>query len=536
MRPSIHEPRPSQRFRWLLAAALVPVLVLAALAFLGARAQRDAALQGARREAVATAVLVAEWLAAELPAAIETAPLIDDPPQPRPDATMEIVDQAAGDAGALRALRDDPDAGFSPAGLPIRILAGLRLWEKTKDPQDAAALATLAADEAASVLSPTIFDRLGDADRAAAWQRGARARTALRQHPGIDAQGRWIPTADGWLWLARGQNQVRFLTTERFQDLATPTAIDLPAWANWRVAWDGLPATGDEVLARRAVAFAGSPLVEITEKRPGLILEAARRNEFWTSLLLVAAAACAAAALAAMRRAITRERKLGELKSQFVSSVSHELRAPVGSIRLMAEALHGGRVKDAAARDFTRLIASEGARLGHLIENVLDLTRIDEGRKRYHPEECDLHAVAADAARLITPHAEAKQVRLATRLCEANARIDSAAIQQALLNLLDNALKFSPPGGTITLTLDASPSGGWLLRVGDEGPGIPPAERQRVFERFHRLGNELRRETQGCGIGLSIVKSIVEAHGGRVAIADTPPPGTTVEIHLPERT
>ena len=198
----------------------------------------------------------------------------------------------------------------------------------------------------------------------------------------------------------------------------------------------------------------------------------------------------------------------------------------------MAEALHDNRVNPDTARDFLRLIASEGSRLSHLIENVLDLTRIDEGRKRYHFEDCNLQAVAADAARLITPHAITKQLHITTDLAEATARIDAVAIQQALLNLLENAVKFSPPGGTITLSLLPAPTG-WLLRVSDQGPGIPPAEHTRVFERFHRLGNELRRETQGCGIGLSIVKSIVSAHHGHVAIAQSPPPGTTVEILLP---
>ena len=517
----------TRRFRWLMLAALVPVGLLAVLALLGARAQRDAAIQGARREATASAVLAAEWLTVELAAAVDIAPLFDDPPQPQPDATMEMLDQA--DPAALRKIRDDPAAGFSPAGLPLRVLAGLQLLEASDLPEDATALAELAAADAASVISPAIFHQLGDTARTADWQRGDLARAAFRRHPQPDPNGRWIDTNEGWLWLAREENQLRFLDARRFEN-ASP--ISLPDWAASRIAWDGVPSLGDEVLARRTIAFPGSPLVEIIEKSPGLLTQQARRAVLWSLLLPFAAAIAAAAAITAMRRAITRERQLGELKSQFVSSVSHELRAPVGSIRLMAEALHEGRVKDAPAADFIRLIASEGARLGHLIENVLDLTRIDEGRKRYHLEECDLQAVVADAARIINPHAAAKKLTITTHLTEATAQIDAAAIQQALLNLLDNAVKFSPPGGTITLTLDPAPDGGWRIRVSDEGPGIPPDDRQRVFDRFHRLGNELRRETQGCGIGLGIVKSIVEAHGGRVAIADTPPPGTTIEIHL----
>lgn len=520
------DPSP-RRFRWLMLGALVPVGLLAVLALLGARAQRDAALQGARREASAAAVLAAEWFSVEMTAAVETAPLFDDPPLPQPDATMEVLDQA--DAAALRNIREDPAAGFSPAGLPLRILAGLRLLETSDLPEDATALSSLAAEDAASVISPSVFQQLGDTARIADWQRGDHARAAFRRHPQTDPNGRWIHTNEGWLWLVREGNQIRFLDAVRFEN-ASPIAI--PDWATWRIAWHGVSSLGDEVLARRTIAFPGSPLVEIIEKHPGLLTQQARRAVLWSLLLPFAAAIAAAAAITAMRRAINRERQLGELKSQFVSSVSHELRAPVGSIRLMAEALHEGRVKDAPAADFIRLIASEGARLGHLIENVLDLTRSDEGRKRYHLEECDLQAVVADAARIIAPHAAAKQLTITTHLTESTAQIDAAAIQQALLNLLDNAVKFSPPGGTITLALDLAPDGGWRIRVSDEGPGIPPADRLLVFDRFHRLGNELRRETQGCGIGLGIVKSIVEAHGGRVAINDSLPPGTTVEIHL----
>ncbi len=528
MNASIHTQRSSRRFLLVFVMALLPLAALVILASIGNHARRDAAVQAAQREAAAGAVLLADRLAATLEATIAIAPLIDDPPAPRPEASMEPLDHAGNDAATLRALRDDAHAGFSPAGLPMRVLAGLRVWENHRDPRDAEALAALAGDETPSILSPAIFAKLGDTARAEEWWRGERARAALRQHPGLDPQGQWIATNDGWLWVAREANRLHFVEAPNLT--ATP---ELPAWADWHVAWNGLPTSGDEVLARREIAAAGAPLLEITERDPGSILDAAKRAERWNWLVLLAVGMLACAALVQMRRTMVREHNLAELKAQFVSSVSHELRAPVGSIRLMAEGLHEGRIKGGAAREFLRLIASEGARLGHMIENVLDLTRIDEGRKRYQPEESDLRAVAADATRLITPHAEGRELRIETRLAEATAHIDAAAIRQALLNLLENAVKFSPHGGTIILTLDAAPDGGWLLRVSDQGPGIPPAEHRRVFERFHRLGNELQRETQGCGIGLGIVKSIVEAHGGSVAVADTTPPGATLEIHLP---
>jgi signal transduction histidine kinase len=215
--------------------------------------------------------------------------------------------------------------------------------------------------------------------------------------------------------------------------------------------------------------------------------------------------------------------------------VSHELRAPIGSIRLMAEALHDGKVAGGAAREFHRLIAGESARLSQMVENVLDFARIEEGRKRYQFEETDLQQLAADTLRLLAPLAAERGITLVPELSCVTATVDPAAIQQALVNLLDNAIKFSPEGGTVTVGLEeAAPAlpqdaegstrdacgPRWVLSVRDQGPGIPPAERERIFERFYRLGNELRRETQGAGIGLSIVKHIAEGHGGRVAVCE----------------
>jgi signal transduction histidine kinase len=127
------------------------------------------------------------------------------------------------------------------------------------------------------------------------------------------------------------------------------------------------------------------------------------------------------------------------------------------------------------------------------------------------------------------PLAAERGVKLSANLADCTAAVDPAAIQQAVVNLVDNAIKFSPAGGTVTVTLTDTEAG-WVLAVSDEGPGIPAAEHERIFERFHRLGNELRRETQGTGIGLSIVKHIAEAHGGTVKVADREGGGTVFTI------
>ena len=175
----------------------------------------------------------------------------------------------------------------------------------------------------------------------------------------------------------------------------------------------------------------------------------------------------------------------------------------------------------------------EGARLSHLVENVLDVARIEDGKKRYHFEECNLTELVRDAGKLMAPLARERGVEIQSRLEEVSATLDPHAIQQAVLNLLDNAVKFSPPGATVEVVLENPSADGWKIAIRDHGPGIPTEEHERIFERFHRLGNELRRETQGTGIGLSIVKHIITAHEGRVTVNSTPGEGSTFTLTAP---
>jgi two-component system sensor histidine kinase SenX3 len=222
------------------------------------------------------------------------------------------------------------------------------------------------------------------------------------------------------------------------------------------------------------------------------------------------------------------------MKSQFVASVSHELRAPVASIRLMADALEAEKVPPETAKEFHRLIAREGARLSTLVGNVLDHARIEQGRKVWKMEPCDLSSLVADTVRVMEPLAQEKGIELKVDFSAVQATVDADAIQQALVNLLDNAIKFSPPGTTVTtlLALDEE-SRSWRLSVRDEGPGIPKEEQSRIFERFYRPGDELRRETQGTGIGLSLVKSIAEAHRGAITVESEPGKGSNFTLTFP---
>jgi len=260
--------------------------------------------------------------------------------------------------------------------------------------------------------------------------------------------------------------------------------------------------------------------------------------------IIILAAAVALAGLLAAWRAFHRQLNLAEMKTNFVSSVSHELRAPIASVRLMAESLDRGKIPDAQKQaDYFRLIVQECRRLTALIENVLDFSRIGQGSKQYEFEATDLVGLVEQTLKLMEPYATERQVTLCVAMdrhqrstLNAQPEIDARAIQQALVNLLDNAIKHAPRGTSVTVGLESSlnsqPSTINLF-VEDHGEGIPPEEHEKIFEPFYRRGTELRRETRGIGIGLTIVKHIVEAHGGTVAVRSAVGQGSRFTIELP---
>ena len=291
---------------------------------------------------------------------------------------------------------------------------------------------------------------------------------------------------------------------------------------------------------------------------PEIVFAAQRRRQWLFGGLILAAAAVAGLAAWQMQRSIHRQQALNEEQSNFIASVSHELRIPLATLRLLAEGLASGRVTEPQQRrQYAGLLLQETRRLGRLVENVLDFGRIEQGRKEYQFEPTDLVRLVSATVRAFEPLAAERKVRIAwtepvdsqfAGRSEAVVELlaDGVALQQALSNLLDNALKHAPEGSVVTVAVEAvgSPSGDLAsvstrlpsvvrISVRDAGPGIPPEDRQRIFERFFRRGSELRRETQGVGLGLAIVWHVVTAHRGRVWVDDTPGPGACFVIELP---
>jgi two-component system phosphate regulon sensor histidine kinase PhoR len=231
---------------------------------------------------------------------------------------------------------------------------------------------------------------------------------------------------------------------------------------------------------------------------------------------------------------LRRQQELARLRTEFVSGVSHELRTPLAQIRWFAELLHMGKLRSEEERMRSAgIIDQEARRLTYLVENVLNFARGDKGVNRVSVAPVDLDREIEDALELFAPLARARKMTIATAL-RANAIVplDRDALRQMLLNLLDNAAKYGPPGQTITVGSELAGDRARIW-VEDQGPGIPHDDRQRVWEPYVRLGREVESATGGSGIGLSVVRELATLHGGRTRSESAPGGGARLVIELP---
>jgi len=223
---------------------------------------------------------------------------------------------------------------------------------------------------------------------------------------------------------------------------------------------------------------------------------------------------------------LAREYELARLRADFVSGVSHELRTPLAQIRMFSETLLLGRVRSEGERVRSlEIVDQEARRLTHLVENLLHFSRSERQVTRLSPAPAALAPLVREAVEGFAPLATTRGVNLRTELADGVvAPVDAEALRQMLLNLLDNAVKYGPAGQTVTVGLAAT-DGQARIWVEDAGPGIPAADRERIWERFWRLERDRGSSVAGTGIGLSVVRELVALHGGR-AWAEDPPNGT----------
>jgi two-component system phosphate regulon sensor histidine kinase PhoR len=232
-------------------------------------------------------------------------------------------------------------------------------------------------------------------------------------------------------------------------------------------------------------------------------------------------------------RDVTELRRLETVRREFVANVSHELRTPIASIKAMVETLEAGAIEDRdLTYDFLNRMVGESDRLAALVDDLLDLGRLELGRVTLHIEPLDPADLLNRAVERLRPQTERARVSLTTAIPAGLPRVaaDRARIEQVVLNLVHNAIKFTPAGGSISVT--ASPGDAELVvSVQDTGAGIAPEELGRLFERFYKVDRS--RRSEGTGLGLAIAKHIVQAHDGSIWVESEVGKGSRFYFTLP---
>lgn len=554
---------------WLHLSLALPLGTIVVAAVLVMRGEREAVLQEARSLSQRLCDKAAEEFVIEL-AKLESRPLPEadatghlrvdgilypETPVPQPEcAAQEWF--ARGEFE--RVLKEAPDA-MSRAGLPLAPLCAWRLMQRATDE---AALQTAwrrlvseAIETHPSSLSESLL-RKGErlltskglsaaaADSDLIWRRWRddevlrglmRANESKLMQPGFQ----WLGAMSAWVYYAGADHTAgwRIVPGPAVLDLCRrligEAQRELPVFASMRLIPQPLHMRERVAKNERQLALTDWAQVHaLVVMNEGEIFHFfVLRHMRWTGGALALAFVLCALGAWQVLRGYRRQQQLAEQQSNFISSVSHELRAPLSSVRLMAESLCDGTVSEAErVAEYHRVMHEESTRLCSMVENVLDTARIERGVKTYAFAPCDPAALIDSATRILAPRAERQHVSWQVECASFDPlpMVDEESLRQALVNLLDNALKHSPEHTTITISAVRIEGARWTLSVADQGSGVPVSERERVFERFYRIGSELRRETTGAGLGLALVKHVVTGHGGTVTISDAPGGGALV--------
>lgn len=295
-----------------------------------------------------------------------------------------------------------------------------------------------------------------------------------------------------------------------------------------------------EVLARASLApWLPNWSVVVGPRDPaGLATEQADKRTRGIGVVLISVAMIGLG-LGLASRQVRRELESARDKSDFAAHVSHELRSPITQIRLKAEALQLGLAVDEASRNrHYDVIVRESERLSRLVDNILDFAAIEKGRKKYTFRIGDVGSTVARCVEQAGVAMETKAMTIEFEMPDDLPVIwhDADAVSQVLVNLLSNAAKYGQAAGWIGVQIRVAEGPGGpevCVDVRDRGIGIAPAEQKQVFDQYYRSTDPLARSKKGTGIGLTIVRYIMEAHGGRVGIESTPGAGSTFTLHFP---
>ena len=296
--------------------------------------------------------------------------------------------------------------------------------------------------------------------------------------------------------------------------------------------WDGGPPEVELTLGH------GSPFegTVMAIRFPGTTIKAINQRFLRTSYIILGTlSVLLIIGLFFTYRSVTKTMELAKLKSDIVSNVSHELRTPLALIRLYAETLELGRIPDEKKKmEYYRIVRKESERLTALINNILDFSRIEAGKKEYEFRETDLPALVRETLDSYRYQIEQNGFKYEEHIHDdiPPVRVDREAIARSLLNLVNNAIKYSSNEKYLAVNLYRQ-NGSVKLDVVDHGIGIPRDEQARIFDKFYRVCDPMQHETKGSGLGLSLVQHIVNAHGGEVCVESTPGKGSKFTVTLP---
>jgi signal transduction histidine kinase len=345
-----------------------------------------------------------------------------------------------------------------------------------------------------------------------------------------------------WTLTAKGGRVVALLRTASVMD--STRAVLKETGANPGVSFQVIPpgAVIKQSFKPPNEAIAAGPMLPgwqlgFTLESAGPMEEASRRRRtayLWVGYVVIASMTIVGLLLG---RTLRRQLRLARMKTDLVAAVSHELKTPLASMRLLVDSLLEDRELDfQKTREYLALIAGENLRLTRLIENFLTFSRIERNRQHFEFGAADAASIVRTAANSVRERFDQPACRLDLAI-ESNLpeiHVDSDALVTVLINLLDNAYKYTPGEKRITLRAFREAES-VILAVEDNGIGIEPHDQKRIFRKFYRVDQRLARETGGCGLGLSIVEFIVRAHGGSVRVTSRPGAGSTFSVVLPCR-